>query len=110
MDPRFQFVLSAALGVIIFLYLVGWSYWRSWGWALGRRDPLWGHDSVEALLSSTHRTGLLAVVLLAGWAILGTSPHRRNWEIELLGMASGVAAGYLWLVLTAASRSRAENK
>ncbi|WP_286074693.1 hypothetical protein [Stenotrophomonas sp. 59] len=103
-DPVFQFLLSTMAGVFVFLFFVGREYLRGLGWLLGSWDPNMGCATEDELISKANRNALLIAVLLLAWAFMGPSPYRRNWEIEVLGIGTGMLLAYVVIIRLAASR------
>lgn len=103
-DPLFQFLLSAMGGVFVFLFFVARDYLRGLGWLLGSWDPNMGHATEDALISKANRSALLIAAVLLAWAFMGPSPYRRNWEIEVMGIGTGMLLAYVVIIRLAASR------
>lgn len=107
MDPLFQFLLSTMAGVFVFLFFVGREYLlRGLGWLLGSWDPNMGCATEDELISKANRNALLIAVLLLAWAFMGPSPYRRNWEIEVMGIGTGMLLAYVVIIRLAASRMK----
>ncbi|MCM2992944.1 hypothetical protein M3581_07800 [Stenotrophomonas maltophilia] len=104
MDPLIQFLLSTMGGVFVFLFFVARDYLRGLGWLLGSWDPNMGHATEDALISKANRSALLIAAVLLAWAFMGPSPYRRNWEIEVMGIGTGMLLAYVVIIRLAASR------
>ncbi|WP_288418585.1 hypothetical protein [uncultured Stenotrophomonas sp.] len=106
MNPLVQFLLSLLAGAFLFLLAVGHDYWKRLRWLFGW-GPNLGHESADKLISIANRTVLVTAALLLVWAVTGPSPYRRNWEMEVWGLAAGTLIAYVALILSASTRARA---
>lgn len=106
MDPLVQFLLSLLAGAFLFLLAVGHDYWKRLRWLFGW-DPNLGHESADKLISIANRMAMVTTALLLVWAMTGPSPYRRNWEMEVWGLATGTLITYVAIILSALRRARA---
>lgn len=106
MEPHYQLLASALTGVFVFLYFLARDYFKSLGWLLGPFDPNLGYPSEAKLISAANKTMLVMGALLLLWAFVGPSPYRRNWGLQVMGLALGALVCYVLLIRLASSRSR----
>lgn len=93
-------------GAVFFPLLAAYEYWRGLRWLFGWWDPNMGHATEDELISKVNRTALLFAALLLVWSFVGPSPYRRNWEIEVIGIGTGMLIAYVLIICTAAGRAR----